>query len=92
MLKILITALRSYFKCAAICSCAQNIPYAITVDSYYDIFSKLLLEPMLSFVVNNGKFELESLSCGAGMQKTSDRSQSVFIRYQKIIKSLHCIV
>lgn len=71
------------FKCAAVSRCAQSIPYAITVDSYYDIFSTLLLEAMSFSEVSNGKSELESLACGAGMQKSSDRSQSVFVRYQK---------
>lgn len=81
LFKIFVTALHSYLKCAAVCRCAQNIPHAITVDFYYDIFSELLLEAILFLKVNNGKFELESLACGAGMQKSSDRSQSVFIRY-----------
>lgn len=61
LFKIFVTALHSYLKCAAVCRCAQNIPYAISVDSYYDIFSKLLLEAVLFLEVNNGKFELESL-------------------------------
>lgn len=79
-------------KCAAVSRFAQNIPYAITVDFYYDVFSKLLLETMSFFEVSNGKSELESLAWGPGMQKSSDRSQPVFIRYQKVSKSLHCIL
>lgn len=58
-------------KCAVVCRCAQNIPYAITVDSHYDIFSKLVLEVMWFFEVNSGKSELESLAWGAGLQKSS---------------------